>query len=136
MRAEPSNEKLKSAADRVSKTAQEIREMATGLVSRSNDEGADDSGKAERTADALGVLSDSLESVAEGARRSGLSVRDRGRDASKAVARAERVLRDTGFVGASAAAAVRARRHAKGIALAGAGMLGLALLMRRRRSDD
>lgn len=135
MKADSSHEKLSSAADRVSRTAEEIREMATGLLNRSDDEDAD-SGKAERTANALGVLSDSLETVAEGARRSGLSVRDRGRDASRAVARAERVLRDTGFIGASAAAAVRARRHATGIALAGAGMLGLALVMRSRRSDD
>lgn len=135
MKADSSHEKLSSAADRVSRTAEEIREMATGLLNRSDD-GDADSGKAERTADALAVLSDSLETVAEGARRSGLSVRDRGRDASRAVARAERVIRDTGFVGASAAAAVRARRHATGIALAGAGMLGLALLLRRSRSDD
>lgn len=135
MRAETSHEKLNAAVDRVSQTAEEIREMATGLLSRSDGEDAD-SGKAERTADALGVLSDSLETVAEGARRSGLTVRDRGRDASRAVARAERMLRDTGLVGASAAAAVRARRHARGIALAGAGLLALAFFMRSRRSDD
>lgn len=135
MQATSTEEELNTAADRVRRTAHEIREMATGVLTRSSENDAD-SGKAQKTADALAVLSDSLETVAEGARTSGLAVRDSGRDAARAVARAERVLRDAGFVGASAALAVRARRHATGLALAGAGMLALALIVRRTRSDD
>ena len=128
------SKELNSAADRVTATADEIRHAASKLVRRSGSEDdAEERRKAEVAADALGSFSDSLESLAEGARKSGLYLRDRGRDSARALERGERVLREGGFLGAGAKLAIMARRNAGGILAGAAAVTVLAGLLRRNR---
>jgi len=123
---------LRTAAERLSATAEQIRETATGLLGHQEERNGRSG--AEVAADALRAASHSIEVVAEGVRRSGLAVGDRGRDASRALARGERVLRQGGFREAGIRTAVRARRNAGRLLLTGAGVLVVLLLRSRRGS--
>ena len=119
------DEELTSAGNRLTEGAHRMRGLATGI--RRNRTG---SGKAtaELSADALAVLSRSLASVADGAHAVGLSVRDQGRDAARALSRGERALRTTGLTGAAASAALSVRRNAGRIALVGGGLLAATVV--------
>lgn len=129
-------ESLRAAARRLSATADQVRDTATGLWTRSEEK--EDRSGSKVAADALRAASRSLESAAAGIRRSGLSLGDRGRDASRALSRGERILRQGGFKEAGVRTAVRARRNAGGLLLAGAGVLAVVMFRRRRggREED
>jgi hypothetical protein len=123
---------LRSAAERLSATAEQIRETATGLLGHQEERNGRSG--AEVAADALRSASHSIEVAAAGIRRSGLVLGDRGRDASRALARGERVLRQGGFREAGLRTAVRARRNAGRLLLTGAGVLVVLLLRSRIES--
>ncbi|MEJ2206358.1 MAG: hypothetical protein P8170_19885 [Gemmatimonadota bacterium] len=112
--------------------ATQIRRVASHLLTRSEKEPA---GAAVAAAEALSAVSDSLETVAEGAGASGRALRDRGRDAAQALSRGERVLREEGLPGAVAGTAAVARRNVGKLALAGAGVLTLVAFSRFRNAD-
>ncbi len=120
-------DRLHAAVDRVNETARQIRESSVRLVDRNGRAGEEGGGTAERAAQVLSLLSDSLERAGESAMASGLVLRDRGRDAAQAVSRSERVLRKGGFRGAAVRAATHPRRGAYLVAL-GAGT-AVALLL-------
>jgi len=137
MKTTTATEGLHSAADNMAQTAGELRRIASDLVHRADDDSEEEGRRARMAADALGSVSDSLETVAESARASGLALRDRGRDAARALERGEQVLRTSGFPGAAAEVALMARRNAGKMALtAGASVLALAALRRARRSGN
>jgi len=135
MRHELKNDKLDAAVNRVSETADQIRDMAAEILNPSGSLDRTDS-EAVSTAYALARISKSLERLAEGAMTSGLTLRDQSRDAARAISRGERTLRRDGFVGVGARAAVFARRHAGMIVLLGGGMASFLLLRRQLRSDE
>lgn len=89
----------------------------------------------DRAADTLAVLSDSLETAAEGARATGNAVRDRGRDAARALARGERTLRRDGLPAATVRVGLLARRHAGKIAAAGVGLLTFLAVRTLRKAE-
>lgn len=130
----PNTDEVSRAADRVATTAADIRRKAAALVRR---DGGDADGEARdraaRTADALGRISDSLEALAEGARKSGLVLRDRGRDGARALERGERTLREGGFLGAGARLAVLARRNAAVLVGGALATAAVVALLRRTR---
>ena len=82
------------------------------------------------TADALGATSETLATVGERARKSGLALRDRGRDAARAASRGERVLREEGVRGGAVRLGGMARRHALGIVLVATGVAAAVVLGR------
>lgn len=136
MKKEDAGTVLEAAAKRVNDAARDIRDMASDVVGGSDE---NEGGRARATADALGVVSNSLEKVADGARASGLAVRDRGRDAARALSRGERVLRDGGYPGAAVGLALLARRNAGRIAAVGAGVgafIALRSLLSRRGGEE
>lgn len=117
---------------KLKETATQVRQVASNLLTRSEKEPRR---AAVAAAEALAAVSDSLEAVAEGAGASGRALRDRGRDAARALSRGERVLREDGLTGAAVGTAILARRNAGKIALAGAGILTLVALGRLRNAD-
>ena len=137
MKTKTATDGLHTAADDMAQTAGRLRQIASDLVHRADDDSEDEGRKARMAADALGAVSDSLETVAESARASGLALRDRGRDAARALERGEKVLRTSGFPGAAAEMALLARRNAGKIALAAsAGTLALVALRQARRNGS
>jgi hypothetical protein len=120
-------ERLHAAVDRVNETARQIRASSARLVDW-NGGGQDPDGKAEQAAEVLARLSDSLERAGENAMASGLAVRDRSRDAARALSRSKRVLRDGGFRAAAAQVATHPRRRPLLLAL-GAGTVAALLLV-------
>jgi hypothetical protein len=121
---------------RLDKATETVREAAARIRSSAHDlldgESRDDDPDASvRAADALAALSRRLEEVAEGARRAGLTIRDRGRDGARALERGERTLREGGFVGGAARSLVLAKRHAAGIAVGAAALAALVYIARR-----
>jgi len=135
MKGSVANDRLHAAVERANETADRIREMSSELLRRSDGTEQQD-GMAQHAAGALAILSHSLDLAAESARVSGLALRDRGRDASKAVSRGERLIRERGFKGAAAHVAMRSRQRRTVLALAGASLLGvLALTLRKGRGE-
>jgi len=135
MKASLANDRLHAAVDRANEAADRIREMSSELLRRSDGTEQKD-GMAQHAAGAMAALSHSLEVAAESARVSGLALRDRGRDASRAVSRGERLMRERGFKGAAAHIAMRSRQRRTLLALAGGGLLAvLALRFRKRRRE-
>ena len=106
--------------------AHRVRYLASDVVSRSN------GGVSARAADALGIVSMSLATAAEGARITGNALRDRGRDAARSVGRGERILRESGFGGAAVAGWVLLRRHSRKFLIAGTGVLGYVAIRQIR----
>lgn len=132
MKLDLATEGLETAADTVDTAAQRLRGVASEIVPHGNSEG--DARSARIAAGTLASVSSSLETVAESARASGLAIRDRGRDAARALDRGERVLREDGLTGAAVHVGYHARRHAgKLAAAAGASLLALWALSRRSR---
>ncbi|HKJ01149.1 MAG TPA: hypothetical protein VJ997_01805 [Longimicrobiales bacterium] len=123
-------QQLQDAADRAAGAARKVRGAASDLVSDADDSRGGTAGMA---ANALSTMSDGLEALAESARASGFAMRDRGRDAAKALSRGERVLREGGLPGAAVGTAVLAKRHAKTIAVAGIGLLTFLVVRRLNR---
>jgi len=135
MKGSVANERLRAAVERANETADRIREMSSELLRRSDGTEQED-GMAQHAAGALATLSHSLELAAESARVSGLALRDRGRDASKAVTRGERLIRERGFKGAAAHVAMRSRQRNTLLVLAGGGLMAiLALQLRKSRQE-
>ncbi len=135
MKGSVANERLHAAVERANATADRIREMSSELL-RGSDGTEQEDGVAQHAAGALATLSHSLELAAESARVSGLALRDRGRDASKAVTRGERLIRERGFKGAAAHVAMRSRQRNTLLVLAGGGLMAiLALQLRKSRQE-
>jgi hypothetical protein len=109
--------------------------VRSSLIPRMTRSGGDQDGRgaAACAAIALGAASRSLDAAADGALTAGLFVRDRGRDAARALSRGERILRKSGIVGATVSTAMWTRRNAGGIVLLGAGVLAAVLVGRRAR---
>ena len=129
---------LEAAAKRLDHTAKDLRKRTGELLSRkeSPDDDAEGAGSAEFTADILAALADSLEAMAEGARASGMALRDRGRDAARAIHRGERVLREGGYVEGAVRATSMARRNLRALALTGAGVVAAVVLYRKLTRDS
>lgn len=119
--------KVEETEGRVHAVADDLRDRTSDLLKRGG-QGNSRGEKAKRTASALAWASDSLEDIGEGVRETGLAVRDRARDSAKALSRGERILRDGGFPGASARIALRARNHAKSIAVVAGTVLAAAVV--------
>lgn len=120
------------ARGRIRSAAAQVRGVASNLVDSSDNEPG---GGALRAADTLAAVSDSLESIADRVGAGGLAVRDRGRDAARALGRGERSLREAGWPGVGVELAILARRHAVALTLGGAALVGL-LALNRIRGDD
>lgn len=84
----------------------------------------------------MGAMSSSLETMAEGARTSGFALRDRGRDAARALARGERRVRERGVLRATLGTALLMRRNVKRIALASGALFALFAARRKLRGDS
>ena len=135
MKGSVANDRLHAAVDGANETADRIRQMSIELLRRS-DGTEQQGGMAQHAAGAMATLSHALELAAESARGSGLALRDRGRDASRAVSRGERLVREGGFKAAAAHIAVRSRQRKTLLALAGGGLLAvLALQFRKSRQE-
>jgi hypothetical protein len=117
------------------RTGRRLRDRAEALLSREEDGEGGDRGRAALPADVLGAVADSVEAVAEGCRTSGMAVRDRGRDAARAMRRGERVLRESGYLGGTLRVAGMTRRHLRGLALTGAGVVAAVVLYRKLNRD-
>jgi hypothetical protein len=124
---------LHTAANRVSESARQVRGLATDLLHKSEGE---ENVATRVAADTLGAMSASLEAVAESARASGFVLRDRGRDAARALGRGERLLRERGLTGAAIGTAALVQRHARAIGLSGAAVIALAVMRRRRNREN
>lgn len=124
------SEQTRDVANRVGRVADRAREAASDAIPRRSEPGRG----AALAASAIGVASTSLETVSERAQLAGNALRDRGRDAARALGRGERVLRERGFGGAAGHTATFARRHARKLAVAVAGLLTLFTMRRLRRN--
>lgn len=116
----------------VDRTAKNARKAASNLKARTRGNGR---AAADAAAGAMRAVSSSLEALSNGARTSGLVLRDRGRDVARKIARGERVLRERGFGGAARDIGAMSRRNAGKLAIAGAGLVTL-LAWRRRNRDN
>ncbi|GEM_PF-2372806 len=123
-----------TAAKQLDHTAQSIRNQAGELLARKED--GKGGGRAAFTADILAAVADSVEAMAEGCLASGMAVRDRGRDAARAMHRGERVLRESGYLGGALRVAGMTRRHLRGLAVTGAGVVAAVVLYRRLNRDS
>lgn len=132
MNSRATSEGLHTAANRVGESARHVRGMASDLLHKADDA---DHVTTRVAADALGAMSASLEAVAESARASGFALRDRGRDAARALGRGERLLRERGLAGAAIGTASLVQRHARAIGLTGAALITLAVVRRRRNRE-
>lgn len=128
---------LNTAVERVGESAQHVKGLALGVVRKSRGDG----GGRRRTgaviaASTLGAMSSSLETIAEGARTSGFALRDRGRDAARALARGERRVRERGLLRAALGTALLVRRNVKRIAFASGALFALFAAKRKLRGDS
>ena len=115
-------------AKRLDHTAHSVRNRTEEWLSRKAD--GQGGGSAMFAADILSSVADSVEAIAEGCRASGMAVRDRGRDAARAMHRGERVLREGGYLGSALRVAGMARRNLRGLAITGAGVLAAVVVYR------
>jgi len=117
------------------RTGRSLRNRTEALLSREEDGEGGDRERAALPADVLGAVADSVEAVAEGCRTSGMAIRDRGRDAARAMRRGERVLRESGYLGGALRVAGMTRRHLRALALTGAGVVAAVVLYRKLNRD-